>query len=78
MILVFILTHSLSKLVHSLQCKPVMLEDTSVVIEENFSENRGISHIYHGNTGLLPQRVSLNPPNCPKEDPRQKKCYCIC
>lgn len=72
MILVFILTHNLSKLVHSLQCKPLMLEGISLVTEENFSENQGISHIYHGKISLLSQRFSLNPPNCPEEGPSQR------
>lgn len=61
MILVFILTHNLSKLVHSLQCKPLMLEGIGLVIEENFSENQGISHRYYGKISLLSQRFSLNP-----------------
>lgn len=72
MIPVFILTHNLSKLLISLQCMPLMLEDITLVIEENFSENQEISHIYHDKTGLLSQRSSS------KEDANQKKCCCIC
>lgn len=76
MILIFILTHSLSRLVFSLQHMPLMLEDNGFVIEDNFSENKGISHIYHGKTVLLStHRFHLNPPTISEEDPSQKKCY---
>lgn len=53
MILVFILIRDLFELVFSLQCMLLMLEDANFVIEDNFSENKGINYIHHRKSDLL-------------------------
>jgi len=79
MILVFILTHNLFKLVFSSQHMRLMLKDMGFVIEDSFSGNRGAGCLYHRQMSLLsPQRFSLNPPIFSEAGPIQRKCYWVC
>lgn len=48
MILVFLLIRNLFKMQFSSLHMPLMLEGIGIVIQDNFSENKGIAHIHHG------------------------------